>query len=233
MATNFLGELNLNPSLLELPVQIADPVYGTKNVMFRDYMTPGVVLSIVFLSSISLTAISLVTERKHGQFERCIVSGVPPPMILLASILSNVWIIALQICLVLYSTFSIFGVSLHGEGILIFLLCLVQGICGLSFGLMVASISKHEISALMFGLGFFYPSLLLSGTVWPIEAMHPILQYFSTFMPQTPSITSLRYMISRGWGLNRADVVQGFNSSFMHIFLYCLIACIVFKKFKN
>ena len=227
-----MSSMDLNPSLLELPVEVADPIYGSKDVMFRDFMCPGVVLSIIFLAAISLTAISLVTQRKLGQFERCIVSGVPASFLLLAQLISHFLVVVFQVFCVLFSTFTLFGISFHGECIWIFLLCLAQGFCGLSFGLMIASFSKNEISALMFGLGFFYPSLLLSGTVWPVESMSPYLQSLTRFMPQTLSIYSLRYMISRGWGPDRADVMDGFISSGAHSLIYCIIACVVFKCFK-
>lgn len=62
-------------SLLDLPVQMEEPVVGTANPIYRNYMAPGSILSIAFLSAIPLTAMVLVVERQRGLIERSMVCG--------------------------------------------------------------------------------------------------------------------------------------------------------------
>jgi ABC-type multidrug transport system permease subunit len=47
-------------------------------------------------------------------------------------------------------------------------------------------------------LGSFYPDVLLSGILWPIEGMPIFLRKIVYFLPQTFAIDSLRCVLSRG-----------------------------------
>lgn len=40
-----LGECDLNPKLGDIPIQFKDPVYGTRNPSFTDFVAPGVILT--------------------------------------------------------------------------------------------------------------------------------------------------------------------------------------------
>jgi hypothetical protein len=55
--------------------QIHSPVLGSKNPPVTQFMAPGFILSLLFLSSIAPTALTLVLERKDGLLERSLVSG--------------------------------------------------------------------------------------------------------------------------------------------------------------
>ena len=39
--------------------------------------------------------------------------------------------------------------------------------------------------AMQLSIGSFYPNLLLSGILWPLEGMPPALQYIAKFLPNT------------------------------------------------
>lgn len=58
-------------------------------------------------------------------------------------------------------------------------------------------------------LGSFYPDVLLSGVLWPIEGMPIFLRNIVYFMPQTFTIESLRCVLSRGWGIDHPEVYIG------------------------
>ena len=48
---------------------------------------------------------------------------------------------------------------------------ILQGICGMAFGLLVSALCDNEQDAIQLALGSFYPNLLLSGIIWPLEGM--------------------------------------------------------------
>lgn len=60
----------------------------------------------------------------------------------------------------------------EGNIFLIVLMCMLQGLCGMSFGLLISSVCDTEAGAVQAALGSFYPILLLSG-----EYPHELLSY--------------------------------------------------------
>ena len=60
--------------------------------------------------------------------------------------------------------------------------------------------------AIQLALGSFYPNLLLSGIIWPLEGMPQVLRYLSYILPQTFACEAMRGILSRGWGLGWMQV---------------------------
>ena len=76
-------------------------------------------------------------------------------------------------------------------------------------GLLISTICDHETGAQHLAVGSFYPNILLSGVIWPLEGMSVYLRYMVYFLPQTYAIESLRNVFARGWGIERPDVYLG------------------------
>ena len=81
-----------------------------------------------------------------------------------------------QTALVLTFMISVFGVTCNGNLALVVILTLLQGMCGMCFGFVISAICELERNAIQLALGSFYPTLLLSGVIWPIEGMPFILR---------------------------------------------------------
>ena len=90
-------------------------------------------------------------------------------------------------------------------------------------GLLVSTLCKEESSALHLSLGSFYPNILLSGVLWPMEGMWLYLRYAAYYMPQTYAVEALRHVFLRGWGIERPEVYQGIIASGAWIGIWLLI----------
>lgn len=100
-------------------------------------------------------------------------------------------------------------------------------------GLLVSSLCDSEISAIHLSLGSFYPTLLLSGIIWPIEGMSPYLRHFSYALPQTYAIEALRSVFARGWGAELPDVYYGILISTGWIFVMLALSLAVVRIRKH
>ena len=98
-----------------------------------------------------------------------------------------------------------------------------------SSGLVVSTLCDEETSAIHLSLGSFYPNLLLSGVLWPMEGMPVYLRYVSYFLPQTYAVESLRNVFGRGWGIERPEVYFGIVISFSWIFALLALSLIVVR----
>lgn len=64
--------------------------------------------------------------------------------------------------------------------------------------------------AMNIAMGSFFPFLLLSGVIWPVEGIPMGLRYISYALPTTWAANSMRSIMSRGWGMEEYDVWMGF-----------------------
>ena len=228
-ATDALKDNNISQAVAELPVQQEEPIYGVREPTFTEFMAPGVLLSIVFLAAVALTAIALVQERKEGVLERSLVAGVTSTEFIISHVITQLLVIHVQVLLLLIFTFLVFEIPSRGPFFWVILLTLLQSACGMAFGLMISAMTKEETSATMLALGSFYPNLLLSGTVWPTQAMPDAMRYFAYCLPQTLPIESLRYILSRGWDITYCEVATGFAVTIAWTTFFLVTAVIIFK----
>lgn len=224
--------IGLDASHAELPVQFEIPIYGDREPTYTEFMAPGVILSISFLAAVALTALAFVMERKEGLLERSLVSGVTSYEFLLSHVLTQMFVLSVQIILLLIFTFLVFEIPCRGAFFWVIALTYLQGVCGMGYGLLISAICVEENSAIMLALGSFYPNLLISGTVWPTQAMPTVMRYISYIFPQTIPIESLRYILSRGWGPGHPEVALGFAVTIGWTLFFLAAAVIVFR-YKN
>ncbi|XP_038064828.1 ABC transporter G family member 20-like [Patiria miniata] len=204
------AEVLPNPEVAEIPVVFEDPIYGSKMTKFVDFAAPGIILTIIFFLAMGVTALSLVTERKEGLLDRSWVAGVSSTEVMLSHVLVTGLLTIMQIVLVLVFVLAVFKIPNEGSLLLITLLCILQGFCGQAFGLFASSVCSTEITVMQFTQGFFYPIILMSGIIWPIQSMPDVLYYISICLPQTYANEGLRDILSKGWGMEHVEVWLGY-----------------------
>ncbi|KAF7661925.1 hypothetical protein LDENG_00249910 [Lucifuga dentata] len=223
---NKLGSMS---HLVALPIKFEEPIYGSQNRDFTTFVTPGSVLSITFYLAVGLTALSFVIERKEGLLNRCWVAGVSSLETILAHLFSQLFIISVQILLLLLFILLVFKIPNEGSLVLIIILIVLQGITGISFGLVISASIDNEQSANQAALGMFYPNLMMSGIIWPVECVPYPLRYISLMLPQTYASEALRCIMYRGWGLSQMMVWRGFAVTIGWNIFFLILATVIFK----
>ena len=97
---------------------------------------------------------------------------------------------------------------------------------------MIAALCHEEQPAMMLAMASFYPNMMLSGMVWPLEGMPYVLRQIAYFLPQTMAIKASRSIIGRGLELSSPQVYVGFLSSFGWVAFFNVVALIVFAYKK-
>ncbi|XP_045926477.1 ABC transporter G family member 23 isoform X1 [Micropterus dolomieu] len=215
--------------LVDLPIKFEKPIYGSQNTDFTTFVTPGAVLSITFYLAVGLTALSFVLERKEGLLDRCWVAGVSSLETMLAHLFSQLFVISVQILLLLLFILLVFKIPNEGSLVLVIILIVLQGITGISFGLVISAAIDDEQSANQAALGIFYPNLIISGIIWPVECIPYPLRYISMALPQTYASEALRCIMYRGWGLSRMMVWRGFAVTLGWNTFFLILATVILK----
>ena len=164
---------------------------------YQAYLVPGV-LGMTLLFGATLVALSVAYDKEFGVMRMLVTAPLPQHWIVLAKIASAVVSATLQACLVLL----VLGVFGFIDGSLSPSL-LVAGMIGTALacaglGMLVAVWTPTlENFALVMNFVIF-PTFFLSGALYPVASLPPILKLVATINPFTYGVDLLKHAILRG-----------------------------------
>ena len=194
----------------QLPLDIADPIYGERDPSFIDFLAPGIMTLVCFMFSIILTTMAFVGERHDGTLDRIFAAGTQPSEVLLGHLGAFSVILIGQVAVVIGIAAFGFDIPINGSVALLFALCLLLGWASMCLGLAVSSKAKSEFQAMQLNMPMLFPAMLLSGILWPVEALPGWLQPVSWALPPTWTAEACRSIMVRGWGLESSSVQMAF-----------------------
>ncbi len=106
-----LSSYKIDPSIINPPVIIENPIYGSVNLEFVNFVGPGMMISIIYFLAIGLTGLMFVVEKKEGLLERSWITGVTTIEIMLSHMIVKFLIQIIQIILLVIFAHFIFKVS--------------------------------------------------------------------------------------------------------------------------
>ncbi|KAL3887370.1 hypothetical protein ACJMK2_027312 [Sinanodonta woodiana] len=228
-SSTLLIKFHQNPAIAQVPIKLESPVYGSNTPSFTNFMAPGVIISITFFLATGLTTLSFVLEKKEGLLDRSLAAGMTSVEIMLAHVMTQLVVMAVQVAILLVCALLIFHVPYEGPLIWVIVLVLLQGFCGMALGMIFSSICDNENSAIQCALGSVYPMLLLSGIIWPVEAIPIWMRYISYSLPMTYAADALRCVLSRGWDITMMPVWRGYLATMGWSLGLLLIAAIILR----
>ncbi|XP_043552641.1 ABC transporter G family member 20 [Chiloscyllium plagiosum] len=215
--------------LFSPPVKFEEPICGNKHPDFTTFIVPGTILSITFFLALGLTALSFVIEKREGLLDRSWAAGVSSLELILAHTFSHLLTMIIQITLLLIFTFLVFKIPNEGSLLVIVILILMQGITGMAVGLIISASFDDEQSAAQVSLGIFYPCIVLSGIIWPLESIPYPLRYVSFILPQTYASEALRGVTDRGWNFSHWLVWSSFLITLASSAFFLFLATVIMK----
>ncbi len=186
-------------------------------------------VTIIFTITIGLTGLMFVIEKKEGLLDRSWVAGVHTIEIMAAHITAKLIIMSIQIAFLLVISIFVFNIRIEGPVILAALLLLLQGFCGMSYGLAISAGTSDEAEVLQVAIGSVFPAMIMSGIIWPLEGMPGVVRYFSYVSPLTYSAEAMRSVTSRGWGFAYTSIWLGIGTSVGWSFFFNVVAIILFN----
>lgn len=162
------------------------------------FFVPGLAGIILQLVTMVLTAFAIVRERERGTLEHLLVTPISPLALTLGKILPAVLIGAGETVLVVLAMVYVFDVPIAGS---IPLLAAVTGLfifTSLALGLLISTIARTQLQAMLMTMLVLLPSVLLSGFMFPRQGMPAPIYALSYAIPATYFIEILRALVLRG-----------------------------------
>ena len=191
-------------------LQSSDTSLMTQKLLFNPQMrscynfVPGIMGMLLLLICAMMTSISIVKEKERGTMEVLLVSPIRPLMIIIAKAVPYLVLAFVILCTILLISKYLLLVPISGSLFWIFLVSCIYIIVALSLGLLISTVAKTQLVALLTSaMMLLMPSILLSGMMFPVESMPDILQYISAIMPPRYYISAMRKLMIMGVGIDK------------------------------
>lgn len=183
------------------PVEVErEMVYG-EGASFIDTFAPGVISLAVMMVTFMLSIISFIHERTAGTLARLLSTPVREGEIVAGYALAFGMVGLVQSIVVLTSALLLFGIQVQGPLLLVLLILFLLGVGMQGLGFLLSANARNEFQAVQFIPLIIFPSVLLSGVFWPIQAVPEVLRPLSYLLPLTYAVDGVRSTMLRGWGL--------------------------------
>jgi len=183
-----------------MSVDDSRPVYG-EGSEFIDFFAPGIISLVAFIVTVLLTILTFAGERSSGTLDRILSSPMTVVEIVTGYAVAWSLVAVLQSALLIAIGVLVFGIAVVGNIMLAFLVVLMLAVGSQSLGMILSAAARTPFQAVQFIPIIIIPVLLLSGVLWPLEAIPGALRWLSAFSPVTYSTDALRSVMIRGWGL--------------------------------
>ncbi len=166
-----------------------------------NYMVPGVLSMILFLTTMLLTSMAIVKEREIGTLEQLVVTPIRSRELMLGKTVPYILIGFVNMILVLLVAVFWFGVVPSGSIPLLFALAGVFIFTSLGLGLFISTISYTQQQAMMSSFFIMLPSIILSGFIFPIDNMPRAIRLVTYAIPLRYFLVIIRGIFLKGNGL--------------------------------
>jgi ABC-2 type transport system permease protein len=163
------------------------------------FFLPGVIGVLIMQVSLILTATAVVREKENNTLELLIVSPLSKTAFIAGKILPYAIIAFTDFYLVLGLGSWLFDLPFPAasQGPL-FLLALTYVSGLIALGVAISTISQTQQQAIFLSIFFLIPSILLSGFIFPVEAMPDYIQPVSWLLPFTYFVEVIRGLLLKG-----------------------------------
>jgi ABC-2 type transport system permease protein len=191
-------------------------------------IVPGLVGVILTMTMVMLTAMAIARERERGTLEQLIVSPVKSIELIVGKILPYVGIGYVQMALILTLGRFVFRVPIVGSIPLLFGLAFVFIAANLAVGLFFSTLAKTQQQAMQMSFFFLLPNILLSGFMFPFDAMPLPAQWLAQGLPLTHFLRIVRGVVLKGSEL--PDLSEELVWSIGILFALVLFSSLQFRK---
>ena len=199
-ATNTAAGIARARSLQPPRIVVEPTTWYNPDLKTSVYIVPGLVGVILTMTTVMLTAMAIARERERGTLEQLIVTPLRSGELIVGKILPYVAMGYVQMTLILVLGGLVFGVPFRGSLSLLYSVAFLFIAANLALGLFFSTLAKTQQQAMQMSFFFLLPNILLSGFMFPWEAMPQVAQWLSQALPLTHFLRIVRGITLKGSG---------------------------------
>jgi ABC-2 type transport system permease protein len=148
-------------------------------------MVPAIIgLILTFIGTI-ITSIGLVRERETGTLEQLAVMPIKPSSVIVGKIAPYFLVAALDMVVITVLGIVLFGVPFNGDVAVFALGGAIFLFVVLGLGVLISTVSQTTGQAIQLAFMVLLPQILLSGMIFPLDAMAAGVRWIGYLLPLT------------------------------------------------
>ena len=165
-------------------------------------MVPAIIgLILTFIGTI-VTSIGLVREREAGTLEQLAVMPIKPGTVILGKIAPYFLLAAIDMAVVTVLGMLLFDVPFNGNVLVFALGAAIFLFAVLGIGVFISTISQTAGQAIQSAFFVLLPQILLSGMIFPLDAMAAGVRWIGYILPLTYFTKISQGVMLRGAGID-------------------------------
>ncbi|HSE28484.1 MAG TPA: ABC transporter permease [Gemmatimonadales bacterium] len=164
------------------------------------FIVPGIIGVLLSITMVLIASMAVVRERERGTLEQLVVTPIGKTSLMLGKMAPFLIIGYVQVGVILLLGRLLFRVPFQGSVPLLLAFTLPFILASLGLGLLFSTLVRTQAQAMQLGFFYLMPNILLSGFMFPREAMPPAAQWIAATLPLTYFLEVLRGILLKGVG---------------------------------
>lgn len=191
----------LGGAVIEAPVDLRVRPWYNPAQRSAVFIVPGVIGVLLTITMTLITSTAIVRERERGTLEQLIVTPIDKTSLMLGKLAPFMLVGYVQMTVVLGLGSLIFDIPVVGSLGLLYFLTSAFIFASLGVGLLISTVARTQAQAMQLSFFFMLPNILLSGYIFPREAMPEPAQWIGLLLPLTFFLRILRGILLKGIGI--------------------------------
>jgi ABC-2 type transport system permease protein len=225
-----LPEVPVKMEQVKAPEVNTSYIYGNKDTIFFDQLSPILVGFFVFFFVFLISGIALLRERTTGTLERLLATPILRRDIVFGYLLGYGLFAVIQTIIVVTYAVKVLDITLVGSFWNVVLINLTLALVALSLGILLSAFANSEFQMMQFIPIAIIPQVFFAG-IFPFESMAGWMQVLAKCMPMYYGGSALVDVMYKGLGLSaiRNDllVLLGFALVFI------VLNVVALKKYRK
>ncbi len=184
------------------PVDARLRVWYNSKLESKDYVVPGLIAVILMIVGSVLTSLTVAREWEMGTMEQLLSTPLRPTELVLGKMSAYFVVGIIDLAISIGCGVFLFQVPLRGSFLLLVLTSCLFLFGTLFWGIFLSARSQTQLEAYQLAmLSSFLPAFMLSGFVYAIETMPPVIQAVSHLVAASYFVTILKGLFLKGVGL--------------------------------
>jgi len=226
-AFTFVDPDNPQPPPAKPPIKIAQRILFNPGLRDSNFFLPGTIGIVIMLVVLTLSS-GLVREKENATIEQLLVTPISRFALIAGKMIPYGIIAIFDFAFVSLLAKLIFAMPFSGAVVPVTLLAVLFILALLALGAVISTLSQTQLQANFMAVFVIVPSVLMSGFVFPIEAIPRWLQPVAWSLPMTYFVEAIRGLTLKGAGV--ADQARDFAALAAFMVVFTLISLARFRK---
>ncbi len=182
------------------PIEVRVRPWYNPGLRSSTYIVPGIIGVLLSMTMVVIAGIAIVREKERGTLEQLVVTPINKTSLMLGKIIPFLLVGFVQVTMILLLGKALFNVPVRGNLLDLYIVTLPFIVASLAVGLFISTLVSSQAQAMQLGFFYLLPNILLSGFMFPREAMPQAAQWIGAALPLTYFLRVLRGVLLRGTG---------------------------------